>query len=207
MQPLVPVTTTLRATSWRDLAGRRPLPRIGPGALIVLIHMLLAFALLQHRGAPTRGPEPAPADYIELAFIAAPRMPMPATATAEPPPAVAPRSPVRRPAATVPVESALVAVPLLASEEIRAAEAPAATAQPGKIDMESLRVVARQVDSEYGPVGLEPLRSRDDSDLSRAVQRAKRPDCQTKYAGGTEANILLLIPLAIETITDKGCKW
>lgn len=186
---------------------RIPLPRIGPGALILLGHLLLALALLQHVGAPARGPAPAPADYIELAFIAAPRMPIPATATAEPPPAVAPRSPARRPSATVPVESVSISVPVLNSEDTSAAEAPAATAQPGKMDMESLRAVARQVDSEYGPVGLEPLRSRDDSDLSRAVRRAKRPDCQTKYAGGTEANILLLIPLAIETITDKGCKW
>ena len=184
------------------------MPRIVPGALIVLVHVLLAFALLQHRGAPTRGPEPAPADYIELAFIAAPRMPIPATATAEPLPTVAPHSPARRPAATVAVESALVAVPVLAIEETRAAEAPVATAQPGRIDMESLRAVARQVDTEHGPVGLAPLRASDDSDLSRAVRRAKRPDCQTKYAEGrTTVNLLLLVPLAIETITDKGCKW
>lgn len=73
--------------------------------------------------------------------------------------------------------------------------------------MESLRAVARQVDSEFGPVGLEPLRASDDSDLSRAVRKAKRADCQIKYSGGTEANLLLLIPLAIETLTDKGCKW
>jgi len=87
------------------------------------------------------------------------------------------------------------------------AEAPAATARPGRIDMESLRAVARQVDTEHGPVGLEPLRASDDSELSRAVRRAKVPDCQTKYAGGEKANILLLIPLAIDTITGKGCNW
>lgn len=40
-----------------------------------------------------------------------------------------------------------------------------------------------------------------------AVRQAKRPDCQTKYSGGEKANLLLLIPLAIETITDKACKW
>ncbi len=73
--------------------------------------------------------------------------------------------------------------------------------------MESLRAAARQVDSEHGPVGLAPLRASDDSDLSRAVRRAKHPDCQTKYSGGTEVNLLLLIPLAIETVTGKGCKW
>lgn len=187
---------------------RFSLPRIGPAALIVLGHVLLGFALLQHGGAPTRGPEPAPAEYIELALIATPRIPAPAAAVADPRPAVAPRSPARRPAAMAPVESALVAVPVLAVEETPAAQAQAATAQPGRIDMESLRAVARQVDSEYGPVGLEPLRASDDSDLSRAVRRAKRPDCQTKYAEGrTTVNLLLLIPLAIETVTDKGCKW
>lgn len=186
---------------------RFPLPRIGPGALIVLGHVLLGFALLQHAGAPTRGPEPAPADYIELALIAAPSMPMPVV-VADPLPIVAPRSPVRRPAAAAPLESATVAVPVLASEETRAAEVPDVVAQPGRIDMESLRAAARQVDSEYRPVGLEPLRASDDSDLSRAVRRAKRPDCQTKYAEGrTTVNLLLLIPLAIETVTDKGCKW
>lgn len=73
--------------------------------------------------------------------------------------------------------------------------------------MESLRAVARQVDSESEPVGIEPLRASDDSQLARAVRKAKRPDCQTKYSGGTSFDVLLLIPLAIETITDKGCKW
>jgi hypothetical protein len=183
------------------------LPRIGPGALIVLGHVLLGFALLQHGGAPTRGPEPAPPEYIELAIIAAPRMPVAAAAVAVPRPAVAPRAPARRPAAAAPVESARVAVPVLASEETAAAEAPTATAQPGRINMESLRAAARQMDSERGPVAPEPLRASDDSELSRAVRRAKRPDCQTKYAGGEKANILLLVPLAIDTITGKGCNW
>jgi len=73
--------------------------------------------------------------------------------------------------------------------------------------MEALRAAARQVDSERGPAAPEPLRASDDSELSRAVRRAKRPDCQTKYAGGEKADILLLIPLAIDTITGKGCKW
>jgi len=39
-----------------------------------------------------------------------------------------------------------------------------------------------------------------------SVARATREDCRTKYVSPTP-NLLLLIPLAIETITDKGCKW
>jgi len=179
--------------------------RPGPGALVVLGHVLLGFALMRHAGPPARGPEPAPAAYIELAFITAPRMAAPAAAI-DPGPAAAPRSPRRRPAATAPVESTLVAVPVLAAEETHAAAAPDVAA-PGRIDMESLRAAARHLDSERGPAALEPLRASDDSGLARAVRRAKVPDCQTKYAGGEKADILLLVPLAIDTITGKGCNW
>jgi len=183
---------------------RVPLPRIGPGALIILGHVLLAFALLQHGGIAPRGPDPAPAEYIELAFIAAPTMRAPAIA---PPPLVAPRLPVRRAAATPGIEPAPVAVPIPAAMDTASTEEPIATAQEGRMDMESLRAAARQVDSERTPGALELLRASDDSGLARAVRKAKRLDCQTKYSGGTSFDVLLLIPLAIETITDKGCKW
>ncbi len=79
--------------------------------------------------------------------------------------------------------------------------------------MEGLRIAARQVDSERVPTALErlreaeQLRSEDDSKLARGIKKAKRPNCQTAYAGGEKANPLLLIPLAIDTITGKGCKW
>ena len=73
--------------------------------------------------------------------------------------------------------------------------------------MESLRAAARQVAVEQKPTAQAPLTAVDDGALAQAVRKAKRPDCQTKYAGGEKANILLLIPLAIETVTDKGCKW
>ena len=79
--------------------------------------------------------------------------------------------------------------------------------------MESLRGLARQVEKERVPTALErvrtaeQLRGSDDNNLARAIKRAKNPDCQKKYAGGTEANLLLLIPLAIDTITGTGCTW
>lgn len=183
---------------------RVPLLRIGPGALIILGHVLLAFALLQHGGAAQRGPDPAPAEYIELAFIAAPRMQAPVVA---PPPLVVPRLPVRRAVATPSIELAPVAVPVPAAMDTASTEETVAMAQEGRMDMESLRAAARQVDSERTPGALEPLRASDDSGLARAVRKAKRPDCQTKYSGGTSFDVLLLIPLAIETMTDKGCKW
>jgi len=79
--------------------------------------------------------------------------------------------------------------------------------------MESLRGLARQVEKERVPTALErvgtaeQLRGSDDTNLSRAIKKAKNPDCQKKYAGGTNVNLLLLIPLAIDTITGTGCTW
>ena len=43
--------------------------------------------------------------------------------------------------------------------------------------------------------------------LGRAIKEAKRPPCTKKYSGGTSLNVFALIPLAIDTITDTGCKW
>jgi hypothetical protein len=100
--------------------------------------------------------------------------------------------------------------PSAAPAETTTAPAPAPT---GKLDMESLRGLARQVEKERLPTALErlltaeQLRGADDNNLSRAIKRAKNPDCQKKYAGGTDVNLLLLIPLAIDTITGTGCTW
>ena len=157
------------------------------GALVALAHLLFVLALLRFAETPDARYADVPVDYVAVVFIPAPRPPVPAAALA--PPAAAPETP-----------------PATDSQQTLA---PART-----IDMESLRAAARQVESARAPTAPESLReseqmrASDDSDLSRAVRRAKRPDCQTKYAEGrTTVNLLLLVPLAIETITDKGCKW
>ena len=79
--------------------------------------------------------------------------------------------------------------------------------------MESLRGLARQVEKERVPTALErvrtaeQLRGADDNNLARAIKKAKNPDCQKKYSGGDKVNLILLIPLAIDTITGTGCTW
>ena len=42
--------------------------------------------------------------------------------------------------------------------------------------------------------------------LGQNIARAARVDCRTKYVSPTP-NLLLLIPLLYETVTDTGCKW
>ena len=45
-----------------------------------------------------------------------------------------------------------------------------------------------------------------DFELGVKIARAARVDCRQKYVS-PEPNLLLIIPLLIETVTDRGCKW
>jgi hypothetical protein len=198
--------------------------RAGSVALIVLAHVLFVLALL-HYASPRPDNASTPVDYIAFAFIVAPvpvpvPVPVPQARSAPPPivvPAVRPPR-IPKPRATpaspepmtiiTPSEQAASATPT----ESVTAPAPA-SAPTAKLDMESLRGLARQVEKEHVPTALErvrtaeQMRSRDDNKLSRAINEAKNPDCQKKYSGGDKLNLILLVPLAIDTITGTGCKW
>jgi len=199
--------------------------RVGSVAFIVLAHVLFVLALV-HYASPRPDNASTPVDYIAFAFIVAPEKPVPAPQARSAPPPVAvqavrpPRiaTPRAMPASPEPMtiitpsEQAASAMP---TESLTApAPAPASASAPtGKLDMESLRGLARQVEKERVPTALErvrtaeQMRARDDNKLSRAINEAKRPDCQTKYSGGDKLDLIRLIPLAIDTITDTGCKW
>lgn len=42
--------------------------------------------------------------------------------------------------------------------------------------------------------------------IEKAAKEAQRADCRTKYVS-PDANILMAIVIAVETVRDKGCKW
>ncbi|MGF6272207.1 hypothetical protein ABIB38_000549 [Massilia sp. UYP11] len=194
--------------------------RAAPGAPVALAHIGFVLALLPFAETPDARHADAPVDYVAVVFIPASRPPVAAAAPAPLPVTAAPRRRPDRmraraeemtappaPLAALPAMSAMPALP--PATDSQQTLAPART-----IDMESLRAAARQADGARAPTAPESLResgqmrASDDGALARAVRRAKRPDCQTKYAEGrTTVNLLLLVPLAIETITDKGCKW
>lgn len=183
-------------------------------AAIALLHVVLVLALLRSAQAPdTRHEAPAVAT-VAFAFIAAPASPVPEEKSA-PPPIAAPRLRPRHAIVVAREVAPQPALTIIVQESPPGSEAPPPPAQAreqeeGRLDMDSLRAAARQVDSERSPEARRAsaqLRGMDDTALSRAVQRAKLPDCQTKYAGGEKVNLLLLVPLAIDTITGKGCRW
>ena len=197
--------------------------RAGSVAFIVLAHVLFVLALL-HYASPRTDNASTPVDYITFAFIVAPEKPVPPPAPmpqarSAPPPVAAQvvrsariATPRATPASPEPITiiTPQQETPSAMPAETTTAPAPAPT---GKLDMESLRGLARQVEKERVPTALERMRtaeqmsSRDDNKLSRAINEAKRPDCQKKYSGGDKLNLILLIPLAIDTITGTGCNW
>lgn len=191
-------------------AGASHGSRAGAVALIALVHILLAAPFLRHGAVPEDG---TPASYIAFAFIPAPKPAQPVAKTEAPlatsTPVVRRLSPISRQApAPLPVIPRPQPLTAQAPVAVAQSEPSVPLAQPG-IDMAALRAAARRIDSERKPTPAEaePLRAIDDRKLASAVREAKRPDCQTKYSGGDKLDLIRLIPLAIETITDKGCKW
>lgn len=84
--------------------------------------------------------------------------------------------------------------------------------EPRKLDLNAMLDSAKDMDHRRTITGLDRLH---DSEAPRGtleekfgadVAKAGRPDCRTKYVT-PETNLILLIPLAIETVTGKGCKW
>lgn len=192
------------------LNGRQLRSRIGPGLLIVLVHAVVVIVLIRYAGTPSVRDKAVNATYIAFTMIPVTAKP-PAPAVIAPPPLRRPRRAIAQRVQPAPPEP--VHIPAIVEPDLRAPEPEGQPAPQGKLDMEGLRIAARRAQKERGPTALErqrdseQLRAADDSALARDIIKAKRPNCQTAYAGGEKADLLLLIPLAIDTITGKGCKW
>jgi len=186
--------------------------RFGTGLFIVLAHFALIAALLQHANRP-KLEDTGPVEY--MSYIVVPKPPVPRVeeraASITPPPMRRSRPPavasVAQPAITIvpAVEPAAVQAPVQDA-------APSASPSP-KLDMAALRADAHRASKDYVPEPFEQVRAAESrleaekKDLGRAIANTKRPPCTKKYSGGEKLNLIALIPLAIDTITDTGCKW
>lgn len=197
--------------------------RLGAGFLIAAVHLCALLALVNatfHRVRPDSGPvrfltvtllppaaAPAASKTVETGQVQA-AVSRPPTISLPPVnvPAVVAAAPAQRRVDTSAADPAPSPV-----EAPAAAPAPAPAAR--RIDMDAVRAAARQFERERVPTGIERVREaelfreKDDNDAARAIKKAERPDCRHAYGGGTKANIFALIPLAIDTLTDHGCKW
>jgi len=182
--------------------------RVGTVLFIVLAHLLLIAALLQHANPP-RLEDTGPVEYMSYIVVQKPAAPRveERTAPVTPPPVRRSRPSVIRTEA----EPAMTIVPATESAAVQAAAEEAAPSP--KLDMAALRADARRAGKDYAPEPFEQVRAAESrleaekKDLGRAIANTKRPPCTKKYSGGEKLNLIALIPLAIDTITDTGCKW
>jgi len=205
------VIDTITPNAYRMLQLHMP-RRFGTGLFIVLAHLVLIAALLHHANRP-RFEDTGPVEYMSYIVVpkpAAPRVEERA-APVTPPPVRRSRPPVIRAEA----EPAMTIVPATESAAMQLspeAAAPSASPSP-KLDMVALRADARRAGKDYAPEPFEQVRAAESrleaekKDLGRAIANTKRPPCTKKYSGGEKLNLIALIPLAIDTITDTGCKW
>ncbi len=188
--------------------------RLATGLFIGLLHLGLLAALLYHVNS-SRPEDAGPVAYMNLILLPKTAPPPVREATAPPPPLrrSRPSADTARPA---PILKAIPAhTPADApAEPDTPAPAPSASPSPSqKLDMLALRADVGRISKEYVAEPFEQVRAAESrleaekNDLGRAIGKAKRPPCTKKYSGGTSMNLILLIPLAIDTITDKGCKW
>ena len=87
--------------------------------------------------------------------------------------------------------------------------APADESDPvPRIDLEGARERAREVASSsyrgVAPVIPPPPPVERKSKLAEAIAKAAKPDCRDAYAG---LGLLAVVPLAVATVGDGGCRW
>lgn len=193
--------------SWR----RRAIP----GMLVILAHLVAVAILLRYAASPSIRDEGPPARYIIFALVPEANEPEPVKAAApSPPPAPRPRRAAQGQDRVAP--SVALNVPPAASPQEAAHQQAApqpAVAQGSRLNMDALRADARRIARDHVPEPFEQVRDAEHrleaekKDLGRAISSAKREPCTKKYSGGPALNVFALIPLAIDTITDTGCKW
>jgi hypothetical protein len=89
----------------------------------------------------------------------------------------------------------------------------AATNSAAALDLNAFRALAREDERQRKREPLEMtqdsqrVRAPQESKLAQDIKKARRPDCLKAYSGGPSFNVFLLIPIAIDTVTDTGCKW
>jgi hypothetical protein len=95
------------------------------------------------------------------------------------------------------------------SAPIVPAPAPAASATP-RLDYGNIRNQALEIDRNREISPIDKLRQEQfkphtvESGIQQAAKRGTRGDCQTEYAG---MGLLAIVPLLVDTVTDRGCKW
>ena len=194
--PLAPAEGRLEAGALRALVPAPAAPLVPPAAAAQ--PRLPAVALPRLNEAVLA---PAPV---------APALPAPAAQTPAPPQADSPAAPAavaRTPAPAPGAASAGARPPADAGPRLGADVAVPATAAsaPRPLNLELGRLRGGEL-SRLGAPGVLPVLPRppETDKLAAEIEKTAREDCRKAHAG---AGLLAVVPLAVDTLRGKGCKW
>jgi len=116
------------------------------------------------------------------------------------------------PASTLPDGRGRAVVPAAGAPDAGArvgrdvATAPSLPASAPRLNLELVRPRGGAI-SSMGSRGLLPLVPHPPeakTKLAEDLEKAGKPDCRTAYGG---LGLLAVVPLAVDAVRDKGCKW
>jgi hypothetical protein len=181
-------------------AMKKTTGRLRGWAISLLLHAIVLAWLAHQAPAPRR--EDTPQRRSMLVFVTVRPKPVPAPKLA----AAAATAPIRPPRAISRPAAASDAPPVIVAESPQPAATAEAPANAPAFDIDAARTAARAVAREAGNGARSgaTLKETREEKLGRSIEKARRGDCKTEYAG---YGLLAVVPLAIDTIRDTGCKW
>lgn len=176
----------------------------------VLLHVLAAGTLLRWADGGRHVTDAVPRHAFTVMLLPPPPAPEPEPEPVLPPAraSVAAPSPTRREPVPrrVPQPIAVAPADTRAPAPAPDSENDAPAAGTPRFDrgaaLETAREFAAELQPRPGAPGERQLTT--DEKLGQAIDRSRKTDCRTAYAG---AGILAALYLARDAVTDKGCKW
>jgi hypothetical protein len=190
-----------------DFSGVRSNRFISCG-LVVLLHLGVLFVIIEHkliRELPLSHEAPLNVYFLKAPEVLPARIPLPIHLEMPVRQAASKRVLLNDLKTVAPVETAVT------NESSVAVPTPIKQDTPHLVLNDVLQS-AKLMDRNRQRTEIERLHDEErtsnslDERLGRGVEHAARKDCRTAYVSPT-FNLLAVIPLAIDTLTDTGCKW
>lgn len=209
--------------TWPELALSAKQPKLLAWVILLLLHALLWYYWPGLRWQASTDDKArleiqwlklAPAKPVEPP-VAAAEAPVPqkitATRKAKAAPALAKPATSANPEPVIAIPS----VPVAAHNETSAKLSPdsdplSQASPPASLDLDKMRGSARQMAKNYQTDTIAQIQEshrrdqRMETQLGQNVAKAAKKDCLKAYSG---IGLLAIIPIAVSTVVDTGCKW
>lgn len=180
--------------------------------LVIVAHILFWQLLRQQNGIPRHTSDNPVVHYLQFLQIVPPPPILETQPTAPPqvkPERALPNTMSKRQRTT----SAMSVQPPATADVISPPAPPTISEQPVArqgLDLDALRSSALAIEKQRKPTEIEQIQASHrqaeslEKRLAEGTKRAEKKECLKAYSG---IGLLAVIPLAVSTVVDTGCKW